>query len=316
KGAYAKVISVSTQTLKLASANAQAHILLGKAYYETEQMEKAVSEFKIVLKGQPDNEEIKKLLDVSKIEKVTVKEMGLWKSDYFIIDFDSEDEQQKKLVRAVLIALENAYENIGKDLHFYPDTRTKVFIYSREEYAKLKGVVEWSIGLYKPDTKEILISLYDVEKQPMELILSTLWHETTHLFIDVLTKGNCPLWLNEGFAEYQENKKAKAQLSWKPVKKAVQKGSLYTLKELESSFMKIKDKDRVNLAYLQSLAAVEYIISKYDLRGLRKIFKELGQGRAINEALIIGTKSDYENLERNYKNYLKKEYSLKKRNEK
>ena len=311
KGYFNKVIKMSSQALKLEPNNIIAHTLLGRAYYETEQIQEAASEFKIVLKIDPDNEEIKKLLNAANLEKVTVKEMGLWKSDYFIIDFDFEDEQQKELIRDVLITLEDAYKDIGSDLLYYPDAKTEVTMYSREEYLKLKDMPEWSAGVYSPKTKEIIISLLDLEKQPKEQIKTTLRHETTHLFVDHFTKGNCPLWLNEGFAKYQENKNRENKTNWQVLEQAVKKDKFYTLKDLESSLIGIKDKKKIALSYLQFKAAVEYIISKYDLRGLRKIFKELGQGRAINEALIIATKFDYNDLEKKYKDYLKKEHSPK-----
>ena len=74
----------------------------------------------------------------------------------------------------------------------------------------------------------------------------------------------------------------------------VKGGTAYTFQQLESNFDQLDQQ----LAYRQSLQAVEFIIDKYGEESLWNILNCLGRGYKMDEALIKSIDIDYKMLER------------------
>ena len=307
-GSNDKALEKLTKAIKLNPEEPQAYILLGQIYDRREKLKEAMTAWKKALELDPENVQVKEFLDVVRLEKKTVKDLGLWKSEYFIIDFKGKDEEERKTVRWALKTLEEAYEAIGADLHYFPEKKTKVSFYAEKKYQKLPGTPDWSVGLYRHMTKDILISLPGILKGKRKMIKSVLWHETTHMFVHSLTGDNyCPTWLNEGLAKYEDSKIAKS-ISEGALKEAVAKKKLHSLKRLEGSFNDFKEKEAA-LAYAESYSLIDYIITEFGRGDLRRIFRKLSRGKSIEEALRLVLDTEYKDFEKNWRSYLKKKYS-------
>jgi hypothetical protein len=65
---------------------------------------------------------------------------------------------------------------------------------------------------------------------------------------------------------------------------------------LERPFTELPDEKRVRLAYLESHAAVEYLVERYDWSGVRRLLEGLANGVSI-EAALGAVELDYRGLE-------------------
>lgn len=108
--------------------------------------------------------------------------------------------------------------------------------------------------------------------------LGPMAHEITHLFVDHLTRGNCPRWFNEGVAQYQEYLLTGFQFGEArafPLERA------HTFTEL-ASFDFLEDQ---HLAYHQSFSILVYLVETYGWDAVVQMLEVFGRGVGLEEAL-------------------------------
>ena len=131
-----------------------------------------------------------------------------------------------------------------------------------------------------------------------------LKHELAHSFINQVAAGRCPHWLNEGVAQALEPK---------PLSDGRRLAELYKgqreipLNVLEGSFMRFSTVEAY-VAYLESLAAVQYITDTYGISDVRRILERIGEGSSAEAALRATIHSDYGQLEQEVGKYLTDKY--------
>ena len=130
-----------------------------------------------------------------------------------------------------------------------------------------------------------------------------LKHELTHSFVASLGSGRCPTWLNEGLAQMMEARSSSGL--------AVELGQLFhdrkeiPLRALEGSFTRFSSL-QAEVAYAESLAAVEYLRHRYGLGEITRMVESIGTGESSEAALRHSTGLDYSDLERRLAEYLAK----------
>ena len=110
-------------------------------------------------------------------------------------------------------------------------------------------------------------------------------HEGTHAALSVL-RGPIPHWLNEGLAQRMEGPVAPGALaSWTRMR---ERRFFIPLASLEGELVGIDDPDDAQLAYHQSLAMVEWLISARGERGLARAADAIDaqHGEGLLEALV------------------------------
>ena len=132
-----------------------------------------------------------------------------------------------------------------------------------------------------------------------------LKHELAHSFINQLTGGRCPQWLNEGVAQALEPKSVSSR--GRRLAELFQTQHEIPFNTLEGSFMRLSPMEAV-LAYDESLAAVEYINDTYGMSDVRRILERLGEGSSTEAALRATIHSDYGQLESEVGKYLISRY--------
>jgi len=132
-----------------------------------------------------------------------------------------------------------------------------------------------------------------------------LKHELAHSFINQLSGGRCPQWLNEGIAQALEPKSVSSRGHRLAQLFQAQREIPFNL--LEGGFMRFSPLE-ATLAYDESLAAVEYIADTYGMSDLRRILERLGQGSSTEAALRATIHSDYGQLESEIGKYLTSKY--------
>jgi hypothetical protein len=116
-----------------------------------------------------------------------------------------------------------------------------------------------------------------------------LFHEYAHVVVFDLTRGNSPVWLNEGIAEMFGRK----QFSHPAMDGAqtVGQGADIDIRRLEGSFSSLSSNEATR-AYQQSYSMVNYLVTTYGWHRVNAILAALGKGMNISAA-IASALQDY-----------------------
>jgi len=230
------------------------------------------------------------------------------KSEHFIVYFIGDE----KFAQEVLDKAEVYYQRIAYELG-YPrysnfwtwDRRVKIYIYKeKDEFLKVTSQPNWSEGMADYAKKQIVS--YAWAKGFVESLLP---HEMAHLiFRDFVGfKGEVPLWLDEGVAQWAEEQKRK---DYKAMSKYyLKKETLLVLdvmmtldirqvKENDKIHMRViqsrdgregvlslDGKQLVNVYYLQAVSIVGFLIEKYGSDSFAVFCRQLRDGKSMEESL-------------------------------
>ncbi len=232
------------------------------------------------------------------------------KSEHFIVYFTQD--QDTKFAHEVLDKAEVYYRNIASDLG-YPrysefwlwDKRVKIYIYpDHASFLAATAQPQWSSGMADYKNKQIVSFLWS-----KGFLESLLPHEMAHLiFRDFVGfKGEIPLWLDEGVAQWAEEAR-REEMKFK-VQQLFEKDSLLSLEDMmRLDIRNVTEKDRVYIRstrtkendkgvvflsgdnlittyYLQSVSVVGFLIEKYGSERFADFCRQLHDGKTIEEAL-------------------------------
>lgn len=252
------------------------------------------------------------------------------KSDHFIVYF----VQDEKFAKDLLDKAEVYYQRIAVDLG-YPrysgfwtwDKRVKIYVYpDRTSFLKATGQPDWSHGMADYKNKQIISYLWG-----QGFLESLLPHEMAHLiFRDFVGfKGEIPLWLDEGVAQWTEEAKRREMKIM--AKQLFNKNSLLSLEDMMKLDIKnVKGNDRlyirstrtkdgergvlflsgdnlINTYYLQSVSLIGFLIEKYGSISFADFCRQLRDGKTLDEALrsaYSGYIKDTGEFEEKWRQYL------------
>jgi len=193
--------------------------------------------------------------------------------------------------------LNMARRDVGRDLNYRPRHKIVVLVYSQEDFAKVRRGPDWVSGIYDgkirvpfPNTSTALAT-----------IKPTLYHEYTHAIIHDMTNDQCPVWLNEGIAEYQEAKLRPPSLT--RLRIAARIDRLVPLAELNAGF-KSPDPEVAALAYQQSYSIVQFLVKKYGFYRIRRTLDHLGKDVEFEDAFKQEFRLSVAQLETRWKRWL------------
>lgn len=120
---------------------------------------------------------------------------------------------------------------------------------------------------------------------------AVLWHEFCHVVTLGLTKNKMPRWLSEGISVFEERKANPAwgQAMTPKYREMILKDELTPVGELSGAFLTPKDGLHLQFAYYESSLVVEFLVERFGLDSLKKILRDLGEGKPINETLEAHT---------------------------
>lgn len=275
---------------------------LGRVYYDSGDLEKALAAWDGALAIEPGNKPIRDKAEKARRESAVESRMEKGYSSMFVISYD--EGTRSDLADAVLDALESAYNRVGYDLSYYPTTRVPVILYNRRDYRSVTAGPEWSGGLYDGKVRLPIGGA----KEITPVLRGVLSHEYTHVVVGELTKGNCPTWLNEGLAEVEGRKEFNPAMP--ELAGAAKTGALFSFTAMEKSLSSLDAKDAL-LAYQQSYAMVSFMISAYGWHKVRETLVNLGTGMRI-EAAIAGAFADFgldfAAIVKEWREHMRKEY--------
>ncbi len=276
---------------------------LATAYTKNNMPQKAKEVYKRILEISPLDVKTRKKLDRMKREKEIESKLLKKESAHFTLKFEGTQEREYEAPE-ILAILEGAYKRVGTDLDYYPKAKTTVIIYpSREKFRYVTDTHYWTGGLY--DGK-IRIPL-SIELDEAEHFKRTLVHEYTHHVIHGKTKDNCPSWLHEGLAQYEdrsyEENQEKDEKRLETLTSELEKNMLVPLKYLGPHW-KSKNTKMVKMAYYEAYTATKYLIGRYGLKGISRLLKKMGEGVSMNKALEEVFHLDYQALDKKWHEFL------------
>ena len=184
--------------------------------------------------------------------------------------------------------LENAYEEIGNKLSFYPEQKAQVILFQTNDFKMVHDLPDWAGGVY--DGK---IKLPVPTNSFPAALKGAIYHEYAHHVIYLASSGNCPIWLNEGLAQIFE--KDSDDLS-----ESINNDYLETninLETIDKGFKSSPDRLTAIKLYKLSFNASARLLNEYGWNNISDILRMLSIGKNFDEAAneILGeTQEDLE----------------------
>lgn len=287
--------------LDLKSDSPEILYFLGLVEYETENRVQAMEMWETALSLSPGRKEIVDLLAKARKETAVESSMDRGHSSRFDLSYDPGVDTSFAL--AILDVLESAANLVGAELGLFPEARVPVAIYKKKDFKSVTDSPDWAGGFY--DGKIRLP--FGAYKEITASIRGVLFHEYAHVVVFEITRGNCPLWLNEGIAEMFG--RMQYNLPMAEFASAARSKGFTDFKKLESGFNSLSTAE-ASLAYQQSYALVNFMVTNYGWHSIRQLLSLLGKGASIDEAIRHSFKDynlDYAGIVRLWRESVEKE---------
>lgn len=266
---------------------APAYAMLGEIEYDSQRLSEAKAAWERAMALDPTIPDLAQRLSQVTEELPLESEFERLTQAFFDLRF--EEQLQRPVGFDIRDALLLARREVGQDFAYWPKYKIVVLVYSAESFKKLRAEVpEWVAGQF--DGK-IRVPLPDKNMAP-EMVRRIVFHEYTHALIHDLSRGRCPVWFNEGLAEYEGNRQLTQP--FKNLARAFANDQIVPWNEMNRSFDPSQPADTVTLGYQQAHSIVQYLIERHGLWRIRRILKTLGEGKSLEEIISkeLHTKPD------------------------
>ena len=280
---------------RVAPDSADTLAVLGYAQFASDRTADAIRSWKRSLSLRPDAM-IQHYLEKAQREASAESDFSQRESGHFTLKYEGK-QTSDSLRRGVIDTLESEYDDLTRELGIAPRGSISVTLYTDQAFFDVTQAPSWSGAV---NDGKLRIPVDGVSAVTPELA-RVLKHELAHSFINHISGGRCPQWLNEGVAQVLEPKSlASHGRRLAQIFKAQQE---IPYNVLEGSFMQFSTVQAM-VAYDESLAAVEYINETYGMSDIRRILERLGQGSSTEAALRATVHSDYGQMETEVGKYL------------
>lgn len=197
--------------------------------------------------------------------------------EHFIIRYRRGADLEGAQIRTYL---RDAYRTIAQEFGFYPKNKIPVILYDREEFHSLYAdVPHWLVAMF--DGK-IRLPVYAQDASELN-VKRLVHHELAHAFILNLSKMKCPIWLNEGIAQYFEDQVRPVPTL--TLERAVQQNQLIQMDDLLfKEFYNLSSHEMVSLYYVQSFSIAKELIQKYRLYRMKQLLVEISNNIPFQDA--------------------------------
>lgn len=297
-GRTPEALSNAEQATRASAQSADAFALLGYAFYRSDRNREALAAWRKSLQLRPDDK-IRALMERVERESKTEADFRQQESSHFTLRYEGS-QAADGLRQQILDALEADYRDLQNDLGAMP-RNIFVSLYPDQAFFDVTQAPTWSAALNDGKIRLPISGVKSVTPQ----LARVLRHELTHSFVQQITHGRVPQWLNEGTAQMEEGVTTSA---YGPRLAALfATGRQIPLAQLEGNFSSYSAAE-ASVAYAESLAAVEYIRDTYGLSDIARILQRVGEGQSIESAMRGTIHSGYAELEKEIAGYLKKKY--------
>ena len=283
---------------RVSPSSADVAKLSGWGYYSTNRLEKAVEEWKLALELRPDPD-VQRALDKALRDQETESDYREGRTQHFNLKYYGGAAPE--LARETLRTLEEHFRAIESVLGFSPPDSVSVILYTDQDFADITRAPGWAGAINDGRIRVPVKGLTNVTPDFSRI----LKHELTHTFIQQKTRGRCPVWLQEGTAQWMEGRRSGDAAAG--LLSVYQNQQNIPLAALEGSWLNFSGQS-ASLAYAWSLAVVESIVASGGEGDLNKLLVELPGAPSMEAALRGALHMSYADLEEQTAGYLKKQY--------
>ncbi len=233
---------------------------------------------------------------IEKLGKEAEMEKGFstYRVEHFIIKYHNKETPLEGFELREL--LRTTYLEISRDFAFYFNNKVTVLLYDPDEFKNIANTPHWVGGLYDGKVR-MPASKTGYAENDLEALTA---HEVTHAFVAAMSASQAPPWINEGLAQYEENKVRKLDMI--VFDSAIKTRALLSLAQLmRQNLEDMKDPLLVSLFYRQSFHFVNYLIERYGMFRVKQVLGEFAKGKDSEEALRSVLKISPDRLEREWK---------------
>jgi tetratricopeptide (TPR) repeat protein len=272
--------------------------LSGWAYYGLNRAADAVSQWKRAMELSPDDE-TKHALEKAERDAQEEAEYHEGETTHFRLKYNGGAAPD--LARDVLKTLESEFDEISVTLNYTPPEPIGVILYTNQTFSDITRAPAW-VGALNDGRIRVPVEGLTVMTPELSRVLK---HELTHSFVGQKTGGHCPVWLQEGIAQYMEGKRSRTNAA--ALTAAFEQHMEISLNSYETSWMNLP-RDAASTAYAWSLAVVEEIITVNGMDDLGRILDRLAAGSSTEDAVRAVLHDDYASLMLSTAQFLHKAY--------
>jgi tetratricopeptide (TPR) repeat protein len=298
RGQYPQAENVLLKSRVQNNHSAELHYLLGTVYYHQDRNALAVRELQYSL-DQRYRPEVESLLKKIQQENLAENDFKQANSLHFVVRYEGSENNQV-LGQRILASLERSFTELENQLSYSPRDSIAVVLYPDEVFQDVTKMPGWVGALNDGKIRFPIKGLTFVD----DTVRAILKHELTHSFVRLKTAGNCPLWLNEGLAQYLSGDSSRSFLPL--AKQAIVQKRFPALSQLEGPFIGM-DADRAAWAYQESLLATEFLMKSYGLSDVQKLLEGTGRSGSFSTGLRTALRREYAELQKEFEDYIEKQ---------
>ena len=293
-GNASEALSYAERAVRLAPDSPDTLTVLGYVQFAAGRDQDATRTWKKSLALRPDST-VQNLLEKAERDAAAQANYTERDSGHFTLLY--EGKATSDALRAQLLStLESEYDDLARELGIAPKNSIPVILYTDKTFFDVTQAPSWTGAVNDGKLRIPVQGLSSVTPD----LARVLKHELAHSFINQLSAGRCPQWLNEGLAQVVEPKQLSNGSRLADLFRGEHEIPLNTL---EGNFMRFSPLEAA-LAYDESLAAVQFINDTYGMSDLQRILQRLGEGSSTEAALRNIIHSDYGQLETEVGKYL------------
>jgi len=282
-----QAIPYAERAVVLAPDSPDALAVLGYAQFAADRAKDAIQSWKRSLTLRPDAS-IVHVIARAEREASAESSYSERETGHFVLRY--EGAQSSNTFRSQLLsALESDYQELSQEFGGEPRSSIQVILYTNQAFFDVTQQPSWVGAL---NDGKLRIPLQGLDSVTPTL-LRVLKHEVTHSFVNQLSMGRCPHWLNEGIAQMMEPRLVARPTQLAQLFQLQQEVPLYAL---EGGFSSLTEMQAA-LAYDESLASVLYIRDRYGMSDVLRILERLGHGDSTEAALRSTIHCDYRQLQ-------------------
>ena len=295
---YTAAVDLLDRARSIDPDSAEVAKLSGWAYYGLNRVADAVAQWKRAMQLKPD-EETQHALEKAERDAQEEAQYREGETNHFRLKYNGEAAPE--LTEEVLKVLESQFEEIATTLNYVPPEPIGVILYTNQAFTDITRAPSWSGAL---NDGRMRVPVEGLSSMTDELA-RVLKHELTHSFVSQKTGGRCPVWLQEGIAQFMEGKRSRSNAG--ALSSAFEHHMEISLLSYESSWLNLP-KDAASNAYAWSLAVVESIVTVDGIDDLERILEHLAAGSSTEDAIRAVLHEDYGELMLSTAQFMRKYY--------
>ena len=199
--------------------------------------------------------------------------------------------------------LEKAYLDVGKDLAYFPSSKTVIFFYSEKDFRDIFKLPKMVMAFYDGNIRMPFPGKAGNKNE----FIHYIYHEYTHAVVSAKTNNNCPVWFSEGIAVWEEFKRQD------PAMKSLFAGTVdnptISIQAIEDAFARQGDANKdMRPYYLMAYSIVKFIVDTWGVEGLQGVLTRIGKGQHIVNAIDDEMLMSEKDFDKRWSNYLKSKY--------